>query len=400
MGLIQKIGNALGFKGKSQQAVPLLSYGGGYRYFFQGLDGFSYNTRNATEFTRNGFGRNPYVFAVVDKIAKTCASFPRMVADDQGERIERGIDDFAGLMISPDQKTPFDDFYYKMIASLLVTGNTFLYQKDSEFFATPGNLNFTLSEYVTINTANGREDGTPVSYNISPYGVFPAKDVLHISFPNIAEATNWGLSPLYSGQPVYTSSNNNFTAKASVLENRGISGILSAKDAQMPMTPKQQEELQKDWQNRTAGADKFGGIHVTTAALDFLDVGMSSKDLELVAHNVELLRDVCRIYGVDPALFGDPSAKTYNNQQEAKQAFILNTCLPLSQKVDKALGQYLLPKFNIGGQYCVDEMGIPVVISAKKKAQTEEKKALTDLIVSQLNAGIITVEEAREKLDV
>ena len=392
MGIIDRIKKQI--RGKSQ-TVPLtaLPNSGGYRYFFQGLEGFSYNTRNAAEFTGQGFGRNPYVYAVVDKIAKVCANLPRCLQDDEGGEIPDTLQtrEFYRLMDYPNYQGPMHDFYYRIFASLLVTGNAFIYIENPELFTTPPELLISLPEFVTIQTQGGREDGRPIAYSISPHGVFQKEYVLHIAFPNIIEATNWGLSPLYSGQAIYTASNNNFTAKAAVLKNRGISGILTPKNADMPITPNEQERLQKEWARRTAGPGKFGEIHVTTSALDFLDVGMSSKDLELVAHNIELMRDICRIYGVDSSLFGDPQNRTYSNQEQAVEALYRDVCLPLCEKVDMSLSKFLLPKFKIENAYWGAEL-------EKVDILNKPQQDLSMKLIAEINAGIITAEEARNIL--
>ena len=385
MGLIGTIKKALGLSTKSQ-AITLTNTGG-YKYFFQGLDGFSYNTRNAEEFVQNGYGRNPYVYAVVDRIADVAAGLPRILTDEDGGELRGSLASSAFLSLIDTNK---DEFYHKVISSLLVTGNAFIYaDNDAMFGPFPGELVVLLAQDVTIITTDGTESGPVRGYSVSSGGIIPAEDVLHIRFPNIVEDTNWGLSPLYSGQSVYTASNNTFTAKAAILENRGVSGILSAKDSNMPINPKDQKELQDNWNGRANGAQKFGGVHVTTAAMDYLDIGMSSSDLQLVEQNLENLRDVCRIYGVDSSLFGDPSNRTYSNQEQAKEAFYIDCILPLCKKVDNALGGWLLKdKFSVDGAlWCVDVSQIGVLNKPEQELSTK--------LIGEVSSGIITIDEAR-----
>lgn len=387
MGIIQNIKGYLGLKTKSQTLT--LTNAGNHNYFFAGLDGFSYNTRNAEEFVQNGYGRNPYVYAVVDRIADVSAGLPRIITDKDGGEIRASVASNAFTSLLGED----DELYHKIITSLLVTGNAFIYaDSDALFGAFPGQLTLLLSQDVTIITADGTESGPARAYSVSGKSVIPAEDVLHIRFPNVVEDTNWGLSPLYSGQAVYTASNNTFTAKASILENRGVSGILSAKNSDMPIMPKDQQKLQANWEGRTAGADKFGGIHVTTAALDYLDIGMSSKDLELVQQNIENLRDVCRIYGVDSSLFGDPSNRTYSNQEQAKESFYTDVVLPLCQKVDKALGGWLLKdKFSIDGSFWGVDVSEVAILN-------KPKKELSDKVLAEVVAGVLPKDKALEML--
>ena len=362
--------------------------------YFLGDGEYAYNDASYQEFAQNGFGKNPYIYAVVDKISDVSASLPRHLTDQDGGEPSMSTDSlsFGAILSNPNYRDSQNEFYYKIFSNLLITGNAIVYSSEPVGMSQPGELWVANTSDVDINTDNGQEWGKPVSYSILNRGTIAAEDVLHIRYPNPIEDTNWGLSPLNAGQYVYTASNDTFEAKAHILKNRGVSGVLSAKDSSMPMNPADQEQLQKNWDNRTAGAKKFGKLHITSAALDYLDIGMSSKDLELIKHNVENLRDVCRIYGVDSSLFGDPANRTYSNQEQAVQAFYRDVVLPLSELVDQNLNDWLLHgKYELNDLYWVVNTE---EIQILNKPQIE----LSEKVISEVTAGILTTEEAKEIL--
>lgn len=367
---------------------------GNYTYFIDGLD-YRYNERSFSEFVQNGYS-NPYMYSVVEKIADIASTLPRSLKDETGAKYPKtftsiGGRELAAILKNPNSQDSCEEFYHKIFTSLLVTGNAIIFADIPVGMSKFGQLRVARTADVTIETVNGYQWSDPKTYHISEFGEYEPGHILHIRLPNIIENSHWGLSPLYAGRAVYTASNNTFEAKAHILDNRGVSGILSAKDANVPMMPRDQEKLQKEFNKRTAGADKVGGIHITTAAMQYLDVGMSSKDLELIGHNIESLRDVCRIYGVDSSLFNDPANRTFSNQEQAKKSLLTDVILPVCKKVDNKLGPWILESFGLEkAVWSIDKDEIEILNRPDQELSTK--------LISEVAAGIITAEEAREKL--
>jgi HK97 family phage portal protein len=230
--------------------------------------------------------------------------------------------------------------------------------------------------------------GGEVAYYLYEGEKIEKEDVLHIKLPNIIYQSNYGLSPLHSAIMVYTSSNNSYEANAWLLQNRGISGILSNKDANMPMLSEDQDILQGDWDLRTAGANKAGGIYVSSQSLDYLSLSMTPNDLRMIENKLSDLRTICSVYGMDSAMFNDPDNKTYSNRREAEVSMYTNVILPLSEFIYEQLSKWLIvDNFGIDGKIVMDKDSIPALSAPNLE--------LSQKVVNEVNAGIITAEEAR-----
>ena len=167
--------------------------------------------------------------------------------------------------------------------------------------------------------------------------------------------------------------------------------MLSPKSADMPLSPSEQTDLQTTWDIKTTGSRKAGKVYVTTQAVDYTRLGLDPSQMRLLEHNTEALRDICRIYGVPSQLFSDTASSTYNNMQEAKKTFYTDVILPLSEKIDKALGSFVLKKFGSETAYwCLETSKIDILNQADK--------VLSDKVIAEVQAGILTTEEAKNIL--
>ena len=400
MGVRQRIKDLFSRVGLSQKATTiggLVPYGGNYRYFnLPGFDDFRYNDRDFIEYLYQAYGRNPHVYSVVNKIGRSYAKMPRAwYADEEGEeKIERllpPVEQANQLLKRPNWKQSKSDFLLNTAAELLITGNCIIYSLESVGFeGQPAEIFPAITSDVTIQTDTGGEEGRPIRYDITSVGTFDASQVLHLRMPNAIRNTYWGLSPLYAGQAVYTSGNNTFEAAASIHKNRGRTGAIYPKMGDMPLLPEDQDKFQKDWDARTAGAEKFGGIHASPIELGYTGWGLSPSDLKLIEQNIENLRDVCRLYGVPSQLLNDTKSSTYNNVETARIDFYEDVLLPLSEKIDKALGAWLVNMF--GGDptqayYCASTDKIPIL--------NQPKIELSKKVVEEVKAEILTPEEAK-----
>ena len=174
----------------------------------------------------------------------------------------------------------------------------------------------------------------------------------------------------------------------------GVAGMLSSKDANMPILQGEQEQLQRDFERRNTGASNFGKIHVTTAAMQWLPMGMNSTDMQLLDSNREWLRYIASIYGIDSSLVNDPEHSTYNNRETAEKAAYVDVVIPTFNKVYNDIVQTFLPLF-----YAVPAISpaldATMTINEKAVAALNQPNAvLSDKILKEVAAGVLTQEQA------
>jgi hypothetical protein len=98
--------------------------------------------------------------------------------------------------------------------------------------------------------------------------------------------------------------------------------------------------------------------------------------------------DIALCFGVPSQLVGVPDAQTYANVAEARLALYEETIIPHIKLIESDLNEWLVPQFDERLELTFDTESIPAL--AERKRKTYEN------IVSAVNAGIMTRNEARE----
>lgn len=399
MGFIDRLKHLFGAKSYDSQSFSTVQNArvdfdanGRILFWPVGFDRFQYNERNFREFVYNGYGKNPYIFMVIDRICNLLKNIPVLLVDDDGNLIQDAR--WESLKAKTNDRDSWEEYIYRLCSSYLATGNGLTYGTAPLGFNEYQLLNVALPQNTVIQTQGGAEWGLPVAYSITNQygeGVVDADRMLHIIKPNIINDSNFGLSNLYSGQPIYTGSNNTFTARASIHDNKGASGIISPKHSDDVLSGTEKDQLNRAWNKRNSGASNTGKIDVTAVPIDYTQIGMSAVDMQLVQMNPQDLRNACALYSVPSVLFGDVEGTTFSNMKEAKESIYTDAVLPLGDDIYEQLSVFLIQEnWGIDGKLVLDKSAIEVF----KKNKNEEH----DRVRADVQAGIITAEEARTLL--
>lgn len=357
-----------------------------------GFDRYQFNDRNFDEFVHRGYGENPYIFMIVDRIATLLKNIPVLLVDDEDNIIEDQR--WADLKAKTNERDNWEEYIYRLASTYLVSGNGFTWGTSPIGMNDYTQLNVALPQNTVIQTDSGEQWGIPQSYSITNQygsGVIDAGRMLHMIKPNIINDSNYGISALYSGQPIYTASNETFNAKASVHKNRGATGYASPKNSDDSLSETEAEQLQRAMDRQTAGSDKFGRIKWATMPIEFTQIGMSPNDLKLLELNKEARRDACALYSVPSVLFGDTDNSKYSNVKEAKQSIYTDAVLPLGDDIYQQLTTFLIREnWGIDGYLILDKSAI--------KSLQKDKNEEHDRIRKDVQMGIITPEQANAML--
>ena len=123
---------------------------------------------------------------------------------------------------------------------------------------------------------------------------------------------------------------------------------------------------------------------------DWKEMGMSPRDMDFLQNKHMAAKDIALCFGIPSQLIGIPDSQTYANVQEARLALYEETIIPLAMRVCSDLNEWLAPSFgdDITIQYDIDS--IP--------AMTERRRRVYENVTSAVREGIISRNEAREKL--
>jgi HK97 family phage portal protein len=347
-----------------------------------------------------GYITNDMVYAVATRIAKVTASLPIILTQNK-EYIE-GSDELKSFIFDNwHDNDSLEQALYKEVLYLILTGDAYHYTPYEYIGARLPMKNYILP---TQNVRAWRESLSILS-DIDRYEFNDGSKIMKIA-PNEIMHTHYfnpsiegirkaeGLSPLQAGYDLLKASSNRNIAESSLYENRGASGIISAKN-DLILTGADKDIIQKDLNNRIGGAKNANKIVALQGAIDYKQLGMSATDMQLLGMRAEHLRAVCGLFGVQSVIFGDVSASTYNNMQEAMKDFYNQTCIPLMEQILAQKNKQLVKRYNTitGLNYKIEiDSGN---ISALKTDRNQDIEAVLKLV----QAGLITIDEARGELD-
>ncbi len=336
------------------------------------------------------FGDNPLVYMIVNKISFTSASIKRVAQTKEGTDIENSK--ILELLNNPNKTQGRIEFLETINQQINVTGNAYIR-------AIKG---IGLGEELKVMPSNRMEIvidniGEVTGYNFERIDgstlFIPADEILHIKTSNIVNIDNtgayYGLSPLQAAWMVVKSSEEIFSAEASIFKNRGIIGILT-NETDVPMLAKERERLQEQFNNEVGGAEQYNSIKISNTKLKYIQTGMSPTDLKLLEGILNKMRLLCSVYGLNSVLFNDQVSSTFNNVEEANKASYIDVYIPLANKVDRELSRFLNKFLGVNEFIRIDHDSIDVLKSVNKEH--------TDSVLAQLEAGIIEESEARDIL--
>jgi hypothetical protein len=240
----------------------------------------------------------------------------------------------------------------------------------------------------------GMINGYKFEYDNDKIEALELKDVLYITTPdgmNIVNPTSRIDALKYPLSNIKAS----YHKRNVLLENIGSIGILSAQKSDLggniPMTPEEKREIQKDWYNRSKDE-----LIITESQLDWKPMSYPTKDLMLFE---ELTADKLAImdaYGMNSNLFSKDKGSTYTNVRDSVRMVYTDTIIPETQQMyDSMCHQFGLA--DQGYTIVADFSHLPVL------QEDEEKKATTlntraDAVQKIINAGVPLSDDEKRAL--
>lgn len=167
-------------------------------------------------------------------------------------------------------------------------------------------------------------------------------------FNDVTRSHMRGLSPLRSAYSTLRMSNNAHDASASMTANGGAKGAIVPKPVNnnvAQLTIEQANIIKRAVNDDLNGIDNKGAIRVLQTPWEYLNFGLSSVDMELMATLKMSLQQWCRIFGLPQVLF-DTDTTSYNNYQNALRDMMTNTIIPLCSTLRDELNRWLLPIYG------------------------------------------------------
>lgn len=394
----------------------------GDKYFTQ--KGFTFGQNNLTALINDGFKSNTQIFSIINRIAETGSDIPVtikaikpngeiVIVDPKNEDFSKYAD-FYNFVHNPNPDNTYRSMMYQSLVYQLTTGNVVqlgLMPSVFEGTALGGVYEqaYNLQPQYIRPTVRHEVTGPIVTeYDYSPNGgnwKLDPENVMHLRrFNPDPNGLNdfMGMSPLEAGFRTMIASNENITAQASIINNKGIMGFMTSR-SNRALTGKEKDMMDDALHGRQKGSHNYGGVKVTSGNFDFIKMSMSVSDLKLLEMNVISLRDLCSIYGVNSRMFNDPKGSTFNNAKEDQKSFYNNAVLPPLESQLEKFNVFFTPGWNKrdGVTYRVKPDTSSIDVLQEDQGKKIEKANKQSAIVRSILEGIgtkWTEESAKEQL--
>ncbi len=319
--------------------------------------GYLTNTSDEEESIEHGYKINPTVYAIVSMIAKKAGSVPWriMTKGKDGVAVPTENKELQDLMDQPNFADSWSQLMQNAAGFKFLTGNTYFWgvphKYNKKLFKGPNSLYVLPSQYVNISSPNGRRiDGYVLNFNDVNGVPIDPKEILHQKDfnPDFSEGSNhlYGQSPWQALTRTLRINNKAITTSESYLDNQGPKGLLTKKyQPGSRFTKPQAEELKASFRRENQGASKAGNVLITPEEFNYVNVGQSATDIELLEQYKVSKLDICSAVGFPGTLIGINN-ETYRNYSEAKKALWTDTIVPFLAETKEGLNRWLAPRYG------------------------------------------------------
>ena len=377
------------FKLKTKQA-PVVLYSGVAQ---------SGNRRSSyAEFAREGYQQNAIVYRCINEIANGAAAVPfQLFSGDTQIEAHPLLD----LLRRPNPRKAGVEYFQALYAYLLLSGNSYGLHVGPDG-QPPRELYLLRPDRVTIVPSttevpkaydyklNGRtEERYPVDMDgssvVKHFALFHPLDDLYGMSPIAAASLDIDQHNMAAEHNVGLLANGARPSGALIFKPKDDTG------AQIQLSEGQRQQLLSDLELRFTGRKNAGRPLLLEGDFDWKEMGISPKDMDFLSLKNMAARDIALCFGVPGQLVGVPDSQTYANVAEARLALYEETIIPLMRRIESDLNEWLAPLYGEGLTIAYDIDSIPAI--------SERRRRIFDNVVAGVNAGIISRNEARERLN-
>lgn len=259
------------------------------------------------------------------------------------------------LLYNPNSKENGDDMLQMLAGMLLLNGNAYAYgnaglqsdrnaKKWSELWAMPAPLSIRsggfmqpVKEYVLAAQYYTQE--TP----------FPADQIKHFRTANFSYSQQnsqlYGTSPLRAYLYSLDTYRNADKQSDKQMKSGGKLGLLTPKNKEDNFTEGQRDDMHSALKEAYGSKEDLARILPFSVALDFLELGLSSQELELLKTKADKKDDIYNAYHV-PLQFAHQDTATYNNLPMANRQLVYNAVCPWARKLELGLTEFIATPYN------------------------------------------------------
>ena len=320
-------------------------------------------------------------YACTNILSNSVALLPIKVikfVDGKRVEVEHPLDKVLNLV--PNKKFNKFNFFKLLIESVILNGNGYAYiERDDR-------LNVKALHLIdpAFVQPMPQEDGS-VKYIVA--GMDSAVDsinMIHV-FQHCDEFMN-GISVLkYARMCLEGAYDTEQNANKFYRSGAGLLGVLKAS---APLTDAQKTQIAQSWE-KSISKTTSGGVAILPQGLDFQSISVSPEDAQLLESKQYDVIQICRFFNVSPLKVFDYSHMSYSSLEQVSLSYLQDSVLPYTQLLEDELNKKLFRPSEVGQLYV--DFDFTQMLTTDKKTEAEYYRTL-------ITNGLVTVNEAREKL--
>lgn len=263
---------------------------------------------------------------------------------------EVDIPAITNLLHQPNSKMNGIDFREMMYMLYLIDGNSYIYGNPKtpegndwvELFSLPdmkiisGGITEPVKDYFLFWNTDAQQN-------------FPGSQIKHVKTANVRYGTTgqqlYGIAPLrpYLWQLDYLQNSNIQADKQA--KNGSTFGIVAPKNKEDQWTKDQKDDFKQRLIDGYKSDSDLSRWFPSSIALDYLQVGLSIADLNLLAMDQAKADDIYRCFHV-PLYKRTTQNSALNNLSESGKQFIYDAVWPMTNKFDAALTEFICTPYK------------------------------------------------------
>jgi len=345
---------------------------------------------------KQGYQSNAIVYKSVSMIANNASAVKIKVFAGDNQLDSHPL---ISLLERPNPLQSGVEYFHSLISYLLISGNSYMI-KDKDTTA-PTELYLLRPDRIHIKTGTSM---IPEAYQykldnkvINSYEVNPLT-----GYSQLKHIKLWNpLDDFYGLSPIVASAYNIDQHNMAGLHNVGLLKNGCTPSAMLKFQPKdetgssatltddQRAMLLQDLETRFSSSTNAGRPMLLEGDFDYVQMGLNPKDMDFLELMNMSAREIALCFGVPAQLVGIAD-QTYANVAEARLSLYEETIIPLLQRLESDLNEYLAPLYDgdLSIKYDIDS--IP--------AMAEKRKQIYANVSQGVQQGILTRNEARERL--
>ena len=356
-----------------------------------GQDFYQSQEIDPESFARQSYNSDAIVYACLRElaVAVTEPDYRIMVTTTTEPALAPGNNPLNQLLQHPNEQQDFYELLEDLITQLYISGNVYLYKVRNQAGRMIG-MRLLRPDRISIKSdaVRGVE-----SYNYELDGAdytIPASDISHMKFPSMSSDL-YGLSPLQPIASVINLDQAQIQFGKTAFQNSGVVGGM-LKLSRRIQNEQQANEIRNRWRS-TFGGKNMHRLAILDEDASYEKVGSTMEELAFPSLRDTTEARICMAFGVPPIIIGSVvglDRATYSNYREARQSFFTETMIPLCERIVRFFNKCFEYEYPNGGYVDAD--------FSKVAALIEDQNKLSDRLIAQWQAGLISLNEARSGL--